>query len=83
MTDEELLQRYNPYLQYDSLESYRSDSAATLPEGFFEDGSKWSYANVLKRKGGSVLASARPKDDQKTARRSSSSARRSTRAAPR
>ncbi len=66
MTDEELLHRYNPYLQYDSLESYRSDSAAMLPEGFYEDGSKWSYANVLKRKGGSILASARPKDDQKT-----------------
>ncbi len=65
MTDEELLRRYNPYLQYDSLESFRSDSAATFPEHFLEDGSKWSYANVLKRKGGSVLASARPKDDQK------------------
>ena len=65
MTDEELLRRYNPYLQYDSLESFRSDSAATFPEHFFEDGSKWSYANVLKRKGGTILASARPKDDQK------------------
>ncbi len=62
MTDDELLQRYSPYLQYDSLESFRSDSAAILPEHFFEDGSKWSYANVLKRKGGSVLASANPKD---------------------
>jgi Vacuolar protein sorting-associated protein 62 len=65
VTDEELLQRYNPYLQYDSLESFRSDSAATLPEHFFDDGSKWSYTNVLKRKGGSVLASARPKDGEK------------------
>ena len=65
MTDEELLRRYNPYLQYDSLESFRSDSAATLPEHFFEGGSKWSYTNVLKRKGGTILASARPKDDQK------------------
>ena len=66
MTDEELLRRYNPYLQYDSLESYRSDSAATMPEQFFSDGSKWSYANVLKRKGGSVLASAHPKDGEAT-----------------
>jgi hypothetical protein len=62
VTDDELLQRYCPYLQYDSLESFRSDSAAILPEHFFEDGSKWSYANVLKRKGGSVVASAQPKD---------------------
>jgi hypothetical protein len=65
VTDEELLRRYNPYLQYDSLESFRSDSAATMPEHFFDDGSKWSYANVLKRKGGSVLASARPKDGER------------------
>lgn len=64
MTDEELLARYAPYLQYDSLESFRSDSAATMPEHFFDDGSRWSYANVLKRKGGDVLASARPKDDE-------------------
>ena len=52
VTDEELLRRYNPYLQYDSLESFRADSAATIPEHFLEDGPKWSYANVLKRKGG-------------------------------
>lgn len=65
MSDEELLQRYAPYLQYDSVESFRSDSAAILPEHFFDDGSKWSYTNVLKRKGGSVLASARPKEGQK------------------
>src|SRR6201988_4719946 len=65
MTDEELLRRYNPYLQYDSLESYRSDSAATMPEQFFSDGSKWSYANVLKRKGGRVVAPARPKRGEK------------------
>jgi hypothetical protein len=62
--DEELLRRYAPFLQYDSLESFRSDSAAILPEHFFDDGSKWSYTNVLKRKGGTVLASARPKDGQ-------------------
>jgi hypothetical protein len=64
VADEELLGRYVPFLQYDSLESFRSDSAATLPEHFFEDGSKWSYTNVLKRKGGSVLASARPKEGE-------------------
>lgn len=65
MPDEDLLRRYAPYLRYDSLESFRSDSAAILPEHFFDDGSKWSYTNVLKRKGGSVLASAHPKDGQK------------------
>jgi hypothetical protein len=63
--DEELLRRYAPYLQYDSLESFRSDSAAILPEHFFDDGSKWSYTNSLKRKGGSVIASAHPSDGQK------------------
>jgi hypothetical protein len=65
VSDEDLLRRYAPYLQYDSLESFRSDSAAILPEHFFDDGSKWSYTNVLKRKGGSVLASARPTNGQK------------------
>jgi Vacuolar protein sorting-associated protein 62 len=65
VADEELLARYSPYLQYDSLESFRSDSAATLPEHFFDDGSKWSYTNVLKRKGGKVFASARPQQGQR------------------
>lgn len=65
MADEDLLRRFVPYLQYDSLESFRSDSAAILPEHFFDDGSKWSYTNSLKRKGGSILASARPKNGQK------------------
>jgi Vacuolar protein sorting-associated protein 62 len=61
---EDLLRRFSPYLQYDSLESYRSDSAAIMPEQFFDDGSKWGYTNTLKRKGGSVLAAARPKPGQ-------------------
>ena len=64
MADDELLRRYSPYLRYDSLESFRADSAAILPEYFFDDGSAWSYTNVLKRKSGSVLASARPKEGQ-------------------
>jgi hypothetical protein len=61
MNDAELLRRWVPFLQYDSLESFRSDSAATLAEHFYDDGSDWSYANSLKRKGGTVLASARPR----------------------
>jgi len=65
MADEDLLGRYSPYLRYDSLESFRSDSAAIMPEHFFDDGSKWSYANVLKRKEGSIFASARPKTGEK------------------
>jgi hypothetical protein len=65
VTDAELLQRYVPYLQYDSVESYRADSAATLPEHFFDDGSKWSYTNSLKKKGGAVIAAAKPKAGQK------------------
>jgi len=63
--DADLLQRYAPYLQYDSLESFRADSAAVLPEQFFEDGSTWSYANSLKRKGGKLIATARPAQGQK------------------
>jgi Vacuolar protein sorting-associated protein 62 len=63
--DAALLQRFLPYLQYDSLESFRSDSAAILPEHFFDDGSKWSYTNSLKRAGGSIVAAARPKEGQK------------------
>jgi VPS62-like protein len=65
VADEDLLARYSPYLQYDSLESFRSDSAAIMAEHFFDDGSKWSYTNVLKRKGGTTLASARPKEREK------------------
>jgi hypothetical protein len=52
VTDAELLQRFSPYLQYDSLESFRADSAAELPEGFFDDGTTWSYTNALRRKEG-------------------------------
>jgi hypothetical protein len=60
VTDAELLQRFSPYLQYDSLESFRADSAAELPEGFFDDGTTWSYTNTLRRKDGTVLAAADP-----------------------
>jgi hypothetical protein len=65
MADADLLQRYVPFLRYDSLESFRADSAATLPEHVFDDGSNWSYANSLKRAGGSVIAAAKPKQGQK------------------
>lgn len=61
MADDQLLARYSPYLQYDSLESFRSDSAAIFPEHFFDDGATWSYENVLLEKGGRLIASARPK----------------------
>jgi hypothetical protein len=61
-----LLRRYVPYLRYDSLESYRADSAAVLPEHFVPAGSGWSATNVLKRKDGPVLAAARAKPGQAT-----------------
>jgi hypothetical protein len=60
MTDVQLLQRYRPFLHYDQLESYRADSAATMPEHVFDGGGSWAYANALRRSGGAVLASARP-----------------------
>ena len=60
LTDAALLQRFLPYLQYDSLESFRSDSAAILPEYFFDDGSSQSYTNTLKRaKRGDVVPGPR------------------------
>jgi VPS62-like protein len=60
-----LLARYTPYLLYDSLESFRADSAAELPEGYLDDGSKWSYTNTLKHGNGSVIASAHPAQAEK------------------
>jgi hypothetical protein len=64
MSDAERLKRFLPYLQYDSFESFRADSAATMPEQFFDDGSEWSYSNSLKREGGAILAVARPEQGQ-------------------
>ena len=64
MTDTELLKRYSPYLQYDSFESFRADSAAVLTDHFLDDGAAWSHTNTLKRSGGSVLAAARPRPGQ-------------------
>ncbi len=61
-----LLRRYVPYLRYDSLESYRADSAAVLPEHFVPAGTGWSATNVLKRRDGTVLAAARPAPGQGT-----------------
>jgi len=63
-SDATLLARYSPILAYDSLESFRADSAAELPEGYIDDGSKWSYANTLKHSNGSVIASAHPAGGQ-------------------
>jgi hypothetical protein len=62
--DRELLQRYVPYLRYDSLESFRADSAAVLPEHFFAPASGWGYTNALKRRGGAVIAAAKPEAGQ-------------------
>jgi hypothetical protein len=64
VNEADLLKRYSPYVQYDSLESFRADSAAELPELVVEDGPGWSYTNVLKRTGGTVIAAARPKQGQ-------------------
>jgi hypothetical protein len=63
-SDAALLARWTPYLQYDSLESFRADSAATLPEMFFDDGSNWQYTNTLKQEGGKVIAAAQPAQGQ-------------------
>ena len=47
------LARFSPWLQYDSQESFRADSAATLTDSVGKAG-----PNVLKRKNGTVLAKA-------------------------
>jgi hypothetical protein len=47
------LARYSPWLRYDSQESFRADSAATLTDSIGRSG-----PNVLKRKNGTVLAKA-------------------------
>jgi hypothetical protein len=47
------LARLSPWLQYDSQESFRADSAATLTDSIGKAG-----PNVLKRKNGTVLAKA-------------------------
>jgi hypothetical protein len=48
------LARYSPWLQYDSQESFRADSAATLTDA----AANKAGPNVLKRKNGTVLAKA-------------------------
>ena len=55
--DRELLERYVPYLRYDSLESFRADSAAVLPEQFYAPASGWGYTNALKRRSGAAPSS--------------------------
>jgi hypothetical protein len=47
------LARYRPWLRYDSQESFRADSAATMTDSIGTAG-----PNVLKRKSGTVLATA-------------------------
>jgi hypothetical protein len=47
------LARLSPWLQYDSQESFRADSAATMTDSVGKSG-----PNVLKRKNGTVLAKA-------------------------
>src|SRR3954453_9624105 len=47
------LARYSPWLRYDSQESFRADSAATMTDSVGASG-----PNVLKRKNGTVLAKA-------------------------
>jgi hypothetical protein len=59
-SDTELLARYVPFVQYDSLESYAADSVAVMtdcvPDGF-------PRGNTLsRRRGGGVLAAAAPAD---------------------
>jgi len=51
----ELLQRYRPFLQHDSLECYRPDSVATIAE--MEIGPR---CNTLHRAGGELIASVLP-----------------------
>ncbi len=51
----ELLRRFRPFVQYDSLESYRADSAATITDLVAR-----KRCNTLRRADGRLIASAAP-----------------------
>lgn len=53
----DLLRRHRPFLRYDSLESFRADSAGTLTDLTAGSGAT-RRANSLKRQDGTVLATA-------------------------
>jgi hypothetical protein len=53
----DLLARYSPYIQYDSLESFAADSAATMTDCV---PAKFPQGNTLCKDGGKVLAAAKP-----------------------
>ncbi len=59
MTNADLLDRYSPYVRYDSMESFAATSPATMtdcaPAGF-------PHGNALCQKNEKVLASVNPKD---------------------
>jgi Vacuolar protein sorting-associated protein 62 len=57
-TDRDVLMAHVPVLQYDSHELYYADSARTLIENFFVGGPLAAYGNVLRRRDGTVIASA-------------------------
>jgi hypothetical protein len=57
----ELLERHKPLLRYDSQGSFYADSARTMPE---RAGTGAQAVNCLKREGGAVIASAKPKATQ-------------------
>ena len=57
-SDDDLLRTFTPVLRYDSRELYFADSAATITGNVYEGGPLRSYANVLRRKDKSVIASA-------------------------
>ena len=51
----EMLRRFRPFVQYDSLESYRADSAATITDLITR-----KSCNALRRADGQLIASAAP-----------------------
>jgi hypothetical protein len=59
--DADLLAQYRPVLQYDSAELYYADSAKTFTDNWFDAGPMESYGNALRRKDGTVIASAGPR----------------------
>ncbi len=57
MSDAELLARYSPYVQYDSLESFAADSVTTMTDCV---PAKFPRGNTLCKDGGKVLAAVKP-----------------------
>jgi hypothetical protein len=54
-----LLERYRPFVRYDSRETFRADSPAVMTD-MVRHAERGSYCNILRRKSGEILAVSEP-----------------------